>query len=196
MGLSEVPAVLLTDLSEAELRLLRLALNRLTDDSGWDGDALALEFSGILELAPQIDLEVSGFAMGEIDFHLDGRGLDQEDEWVAVDAETSPVTRPGDLRLLGEHRILCGDALAAESYRKVLGAESADMVFSDPPYNVAIPGHVSGLGAVRHKNFAMASGELTSADFLAFLKTSLGHAARCSMAPFTLCVSIGGTSKK
>jgi hypothetical protein len=65
MGLSEVPAVCLTDLSGAELRLLRLALNRITDDSVWDGDALALEFSEILELAPQIDLEVSGFEMGD-----------------------------------------------------------------------------------------------------------------------------------
>jgi DNA methylase len=119
--------------------------------------------------------------MGEIDFHLDGRGLDQEDEWIAIDAAVPPVSRPGDLWLLGEHRILCGDALAAESYRKVLETQNAEMVFSDPPYNVAVPGHVSGLGAVRHKNFAMASGELTSAEFRAFLKTSLGHAAQCSI---------------
>jgi ParB-like chromosome segregation protein Spo0J len=68
MGLIEVPAVSLTDLSEAELRTLRLALNRITDDSIWEGAELALEFSEILELAPQIDLEVSGFQMGEIDF--------------------------------------------------------------------------------------------------------------------------------
>jgi hypothetical protein len=180
MGLREVPAVRLTDLSEAELRTLRLALNRITDDSAWEGEELALEFSEILELAPQIDLEVSGFEMGEIDFFLDGRGLDQEDELVEVDAGAAPVSRPGDLWLLGEHRILCGDALVAASYQQVLGAESADMVFTDPPYNVAIPGHVSELGAVKHKNFAMASGELSSAEFLAFLRTSLGHAAHCS----------------
>jgi DNA modification methylase len=181
MGLREVPAVRLTDLSEAELRTLRLALNRIADDSAWEGGELALEFSEILELAPQIDLEVSGFEMGEIDFFLDGRGLDQEDELVEVDAGAAPVSRPGDLWLLGEHRILCGDALVAASYQQVLGAESADMVFTDPPYNVAIPGHVSGLGAVKHKNFAMASGELSSAEFLAFLRTSLGHAAHCSI---------------
>ena len=124
MGLIEVPAVSLTDLSEAELRTLRLALNRITDDSIWEGAELALEFSEILELAPQIDLEVSGFQMGEIDFFLDGRGLDQEDELPEVDAGAAPVTRPGDLWLLGEHRIVCGDALVAESYQQVLGADT------------------------------------------------------------------------
>jgi DNA modification methylase len=134
-----------------------------------------------LELAPQIDLEVSGFEMGEIDFFLDGRGLDQEDALPEVDAGAAPVTRTGDLWLLGDHRILCGDALVAESYQQVLGAERADMLFADPPYNVAIPGHVSGLGAVKHKNFAMASGELSSAEFLAFLRTTLAHAAHCSI---------------
>ena len=80
LGLSEVPAVSLTDLSDAELRMLRLALNRLTDDAVWDREALSLEFSDLLELDPQIDLEVSGFEIGEIDVLLDGRGVDQEDE--------------------------------------------------------------------------------------------------------------------
>jgi DNA modification methylase len=181
MGLIEVPAVSLTDLSEAELRTLRLALNRITDDSIWEGAELALEFSEILELAPQIDLEVSGFQMGEIDFFLDGCGLDQEDELPEVDAGAAPVTRPGDLWLLGEHRIVCGDALVAESYQQVLGAERVDMLFADPPYNLSIDGHVSGLGAVKHTNFAMASGELSSAEFLVFLRTSLDHAAHCSI---------------
>jgi len=181
IGLTEVPAISLTDLSEAELRTLRLALNRLTDDSSWEGGELALEFSEILELAPQIDLEVTGFEMGEIDVLLDGRGLDQEDELPEIDAGAAPVTRSGDLWLLGEHRLLCGDALVAESCGRVLGAEKADMLFADPPYNVPIDGHVSGLGAVKHADFAMASGELSSAEFQAFLRTSLGHAASCSI---------------
>ena len=79
LGLDEVPAVSLTDLPEAELRVLRLALNRITDDAAWDTETLALEFSELLELAPEIDLEVSGFEMGEIDILLDGSGLEQED---------------------------------------------------------------------------------------------------------------------
>src|SRR5262249_34080986 len=86
LGLGEVPAVNLTDLSEAELRILRLALNRITEDSAWDREALALEFSEILELAPEIHLEVTGFEMGEIDVLLDDGGLDQEDEFPEIDA--------------------------------------------------------------------------------------------------------------
>jgi DNA methylase len=176
LGLSEVPAVSLTDLSEAELRVLRLALNRITD-AAWDGEALALEFSEILELAPQIDLEVSGFEMGEIDVLLDGRGLEQEDELPPIDAHATPVSRVGDLWILGEHHLFCGDALDAESYGQVLGAAKADMAFVDAPYNVPVAGHVSGLGAVKHADFVMASGELSSAEFQSFLTTSLGHAA-------------------
>jgi DNA modification methylase len=181
MGLREVPAVALADLTEAELRTLRLALNRISEDSSWEDTELALEFTEILQLEPQIDLEVSGFAMGEIDVHLDGRGLDQEDELPEMEAKAAPVTRPGDVWLCGEHRIFCGDALAAESYARVLDGETADMLFSDPPYNVPIEGHASGLGAAKHSDFAMASGELSSAGFLAFLTTSLGHAASCSI---------------
>jgi ParB-like chromosome segregation protein Spo0J len=181
LGLTEVPAVSLTDLSEPELRALRLALNRITEDSAWDPEALALEFSEILELAPDIRLEASGFEMGEIDVLLDGDGVDQEDELPQIEAAAAPVTRPGDLWLLGEHRLLCGDALQVESFARVLGTEQAAMVFADPPYNVAIAGHASGLGAVKHADFAMASGELSSAEFVSFLKTSLGHGVRCSI---------------
>src|SRR6266568_5006896 len=74
LGLAEVPAVSLTDLSEAELRALRLALNRIAEDAAWDRDALAVEISEILELAPTIDLELTGLEMSEIDFLLDGDG--------------------------------------------------------------------------------------------------------------------------
>jgi hypothetical protein len=181
LGLGEVPAVSLTDLSDAELRVLRLALNRITDDAAWDRESLALEFSELLEIAPQIDLEISGFEMGEIDVLLDGSGLDQEDELSPINAGAKPVSRVGDLWVLGEHHLFCGDALHTESYAHVLGADKADMMFADPPYNVPVAGHVSGLGAVKHADFAMASGELTSAEFQSFLRTALGHAASRSI---------------
>jgi hypothetical protein len=161
--------------------VLRLALNRITDDAAWDTETLALEFSELLELAPQIDLEVSGFEMGEIDILLDGRGLEQEDELPQIDARAAPVSRVGDLWLLGEHHLFCGDALQAESYAQVLGTDKADMVFADPPYNVPVAGHVSGLGAVKHTDFVMASGELSSTEFQSFLRTSLSHAASRSI---------------
>jgi DNA modification methylase len=181
LGLSEVPATIVTNLSETELRALRLALNRIAEDSAWDHEALALEFSEILELAPQFDLQVSGFEMGEVDLILDGSGLDEEDELPQVGAAIAPVSRLGDLWVLDKHLLICGDALRAESYARVLKTEQAEMVFADPPYNVPIAGHASGSGTVKHGNFAMASGELSSPEFLAFLKTSLGHAARSSI---------------
>ena len=133
----------ITDLDEAKLRMLRLALNRLGEDSGWDVDALKLEFSDILEISRGIDLCISGFEMGEIDA-IGGAGNDEEDDLPPLEATSTPVAQPGDLWLLGEHRVLCADALIAESYARLLGGERADMVFADPPYNVAIEGNVSG----------------------------------------------------
>src|SRR6266404_5643296 len=79
LGLTEVPAVTIADLDEAKLRMLRLALNRLGEDSGWDLDALKLEFSDILEISSEIDLRISGFEMGEIDIAFAGSGNDEED---------------------------------------------------------------------------------------------------------------------
>jgi DNA modification methylase len=181
LGLAEVPAVSLTDLSDAELRTLRLALNRISEDAVWDREALTIEVSEILELAPNIDLELSGFETGEIDLLLNGDGLDQEDALPEVNAAVAPITRLGDHWILGEHHLLCGNALHAESYDRVLRTEKADMAFVDSPYNVAIAGHASGLGTIRHADFAMASGELSAVEFEAFLRTSLGHAARCSI---------------
>ncbi len=183
LGLGEVPVVSLPNLSDAELRTLRLALNRLADDAAWDRDALSLEFSEILELEPQLDLVGSGFEMGEIDILQSDGGLDQEDELPPIDpAATTPVTRAGDLWILGGHHLLCADALGAESYDRVMGTDKAQMMFADPPYNVPIEGHASGLGTAKHSDFAMASGEFSPAEFQSFLETSLGHAAAKSIA--------------
>ena len=181
LSLTEVPAVCLTDLSDAELRTLRLALNRISDDAGWDREELSLEFSEILELAPQTELEISGFEMGEINSLLDGDGIEEEDEVSPIGAAATAITRVGDVWRLGEHRLLCGDALHAESYARVMGNDKAQMMFADPPYNVPIEDHVSGLGAVKHANFAVASGELSLAEFQAFLRKALGHAASRSI---------------
>ena len=115
--------------------------------------------------------------MGEIDVLLEGCGIDQEDELPPIDTAGAPVTRPGDVWILGEHRLHCEDALRPESYAKVLGTDTADMMFAAPPYNVPVAGHASGLGAIKHADFAMASGELSSAEYRAFLETALGHAA-------------------
>jgi len=117
--------------------------------------------------------------MGEIDVALDGAGVDEEDELPAE--PSSPVTQVGDLWIAGEHHIFCGDALSPASYETVLGADCAEMVFADPPYNVEIAGNVSGLGATKHDEFAMASGEMSPAEFARFLKDSFSLVARHSI---------------
>jgi DNA modification methylase len=179
LGLEKVPAVRVTDLTEAELRLLRLALNRISEDARWDPEELALEFNEILTLEPRIELLDSGFEIPEIDQTLCSDGIDQEDELPVVRA--TPISRAGDLWHLGDHYLFCGDALSSVSYTSLLGDDSAQMIFADPPYNVPIDGHVSGLGSVKHAEFAMAAGELSAAEFVDFLKTALGHAATHSV---------------
>jgi DNA modification methylase len=176
LGLTEVPAVTIADLDEAKLRMLRLALNRLGEDSSWNLDALKLEFSDILEISGEADLRISGFAMGEIDVAVEGPSNDEEDNLPPLNETSTPVTQPGDLWLLGDHRVLCADALEGESYLRLLGDERAQMVFTDPPWNIPIAGNVSGLGAVTHDDFAMGCGEMSAAEFEAFLRTALGHA--------------------
>ena len=151
LGLSEVPAIRLTDVPEAKLRALRLALNRITEDAAWDRDALVLEFTEILELEPQIDLQESGFEMGEIDCLLDDHGIGQEDDLPEIPDETAPVTRSGDHWQLGPHSILCDDALSAESYNQIMGAEKANMVFTDPPYNVPATQNLRARGRQAHQ---------------------------------------------
>jgi DNA modification methylase len=179
--LPQVPTVVIGDLDEAKLRLLRLALNRLGEESSWDFDALTLEFCDILEIDVDADLQISGFEMGEIDVAFAHSAGDEEDELPVLDETAPPITKLGDLWLLGEHRILCGDALAAESYGRLLGEERAQMVFTDPPWNIPIAGNVSGLGAVKHDDFAMACGEMSAAEFETFLRTALGRAAAHSV---------------
>jgi DNA modification methylase len=180
IGLGEVPAVTVTDLDEAKLRLLRLALNRLGEESSWDVDALKLEFSDVVQITSDIDLRISGFEMGEIDVALSTADGDEEDVLPAVNESEPSITKPGDLWILGDHRLLCGDALVGESYVRLLGDERAQMVFTDPPWNIPIAGHVSGLGAVKHDDFAMACGEMTATQFETFLRSSLGHAGAYS----------------
>jgi DNA modification methylase len=181
MGLLQVPAVTIDDLDEAKLRLLRLTLNRLGEESSWDFDALALEFADILEIGIDVDRQLSGFEMGEIDVAFARCAGDEEDDLPPLDEIATPVTKLNDLWLLDEHRLLCGNALTPESYLRLLGDEWAQMVFTDPPWNIPIAGNVSGLGAVKHDDFVMACGEMSAAEFEAFLGTALRNAATHSV---------------
>ncbi|HOV04881.1 MAG TPA: site-specific DNA-methyltransferase, partial [Kaistiaceae bacterium] len=114
-------------------------------------------------------------------FVLDGArnaSTDASDEadWLPDMPEYS-VSQPGDLWVLGRHRLLCGDARSLPDVERLMDGARADLVFTDPPYNVPIDGHVCGLGAVRHRDFAMAAGEMSTSEFTAFLTETLGNAA-------------------
>jgi DNA modification methylase len=164
LGMSEVPTICLTGLSPAEQRAYVIADNRIAEASGWDRELLAIEFNALVEEG--FDLELTGFDTIEIDGLLgfDDEGAPDEDlELPSVN--DAPVTLPGDLWINGNHRIICGDARDVANYERLLGAERAQMVFTDPPFNVVIAGNVSGLGKVVHREFAVGSGEMSPGEF-------------------------------
>jgi DNA modification methylase len=180
LGLTQVPTVTLSGIREAELRMLRLALNRLGEDSSWDMDVLTLEFSDILELEMDIDLQISGFEIGEIDALLEGNDAEEERELPVLDENAELVTRPADTWVLGPHRIICADARDPSSYERLLGEEKAQMVFADPPRD-AIHGTGWDQALLRSSELAIASGEMSPREFENLLQVSLDHAARHSV---------------
>lgn len=181
LGLKSVPTLALSHLSEAERRAYVLADNKLALNAGWDKEILAIELQALVDL--EFDVELTGFSLAEIDLVLDEAGEadpagSDAAEDVVPDNNGQAVSRMGDLWLLGRHRLLCGDTRSADHMDRLLDGERADLVFTDPPYNVAIDGNVCGLGSVRHREFAFASGEMSKAQFTAFLAETLGNIAR------------------
>ncbi|MEO0637983.1 MAG: DNA methyltransferase [Pseudomonadota bacterium] len=180
LSLERVPVLPIEHMSEAQKRAYVIADNKLAENAGWDADLLKIELGALLEF--DIDVTMSGFEMGEIDVILSmGKDdADRRDDIVAPDPGRAPVTALGDLWQLGEHRIFCGDATKPESWATLMGSERAQLVFTDPPYNVKIDGHVSGLGDVKHREFAMAAGEMSAIEFTEFLTEVCGNLAKIS----------------
>lgn len=174
LGLREVPTILVSDLSEAQLRLLMLADNKIGENAGWDDDALALTFKDLAEAG--IDLSISGFSIPEIDQLLVGstaRPDEKANSVPAIDPEMPAISQRGDIWILGRHRLHCGDATDANAFATLMAGSQAQMGLTDPPYNVVIDGHAGGLGGVHHREFAMASGEMTEIQFTAFLSSAM-----------------------
>jgi DNA modification methylase len=175
VGLREVPAIYLPGLSVAEKAALRLADNKIAENAGWDLDLLAQELQFLSSLDLDFELTVTGFDEPDIDVMLQAGvatdGAAGSDEIPEIDRSTPPVTRPGDLWILGKkgHRVYCGDARKGKSFAILLGGQKATMVITDAPYNVVINGNVSGLGRTQHREFAMASGEMSPSQFISFL---------------------------
>lgn len=179
LGIAEVPVLRLSHLSAEERRAYVLADNKLALNAGWDHELLSLELQALIDL--EFDVTVTGFSLAEIDLTLDRAQEASSDAPDGADRvpplQEHAVTRTGDLWQLGRHRLLRGDARAAADVERLVGAGRVDLVFTDPPYNVPVQGHVSGLGRTQHREFAFASGEMSEAEFTEFLRTTLGNAA-------------------
>ncbi len=174
LGLEEVPTITLGGLDAARKRALRIADNKIALNAGWDLDLLKLELGELADLDIELDLTLTGFSTGEIDVLL-GEATDPDDESIPATPET-PRTRPGDIWALGPHRVGCGDGRDADFLAAVIGDEArVDAAFLDPPYNVRINGHANARG--RHREFAMASGEMNDDQFRKFLEETLGACA-------------------
>ena len=173
LGWSEVPTIRLEHLTDAQVKALRIADNRLGEISLWDDRLLAEQLKELSELDLDFELEATGFEMPEIDLRIEGLSdIPAEDDPAdqLPTATSAPiVTRPGDLWLLGAHRAYCDSALEATAFATLMEGQKAAMVFTDPPYNVRIGGNVSGLGSTTHREFLMASGEKSEAEFTEFL---------------------------
>jgi hypothetical protein len=175
LGLGRVPCVRIEHLSEIEQHVLRLAINRLGEKGEWNLEELKVEFEELI--FADAPIEVSGFTLDEIDHIV----LDPADEAiekgpVAPEAGAIAVARVGDAFNLGPHWIICGNATDPDTLRRVAGDPPARLVLTDEPYNVPIAGHVTG---GRHREFAMASGEMTDAEFLAFNEAWMAAVLPC-----------------
>jgi DNA modification methylase len=183
LGMETVPCRQISTMSAAQKRAYVLADNKLALNAGWDEELLAEELGALMELDLDFDVGITGFSIAEIDGLIEGHAPeepgDPADDFVTDDALAR--CRPGDIWRLGRHRLICGDALDREAVDLLMDDEKARMVFTDPPYNVPIDGHVGGSGKVKHREFAMASGEMSPEEFTGFLRSSLRNLADHSL---------------
>lgn len=174
LGLSTVPCVRLEHMTPTQKKAYVLADNKLALNGGWDEEILAEELEAILGPDTGVDISITGFTLAEVDHLIEGKAIiedgDPEDDVIPRDEDGLPRCKVGDIWQLGPHRLICGDALDPTVVAMLMDGKSARMVFTDPPYNVPIAGHVSGLGKIQHREFAFASGEMSKSQFVAFLK--------------------------
>ena len=181
LGLNHVPIIEVHGLSEAKRRALGLADNRIASSAGWNREMLGIEVTELSELLLEegLDISITGFTAVEIDQISADFEEDSSDPADAVDPQwlsQDAVSQTGDLWILGKHSILCGDARQSDTVQHLMGDSRATMAFLDPPYNVRVR-NIVGRGQIMHREFAMASGEMSSNDFVEFLISTLNTAA-------------------
>ena len=166
LGMTEVPVVVVDDLTDAQIKAFRLIANQSANWADWDEELLKLELEDLKNL--NFDFDLTGFDLSEVERLLRNDEI-EEDDYDEIPVKDVPVvSKLSDIWILGEHRLLCGDATKIEDVKKLMNKKLADMVFCDPPYNVRIK-NIIGLGSVHHDEFQMASGEMTEQEFIDFL---------------------------
>ena len=174
LGITSIPVIRLEHLTPAQVKAYRIADNRLAEMAEWDIEILKDELQALTEIDASFDLTLTGFEMAKIDNFLNP-GEDPEEDQVPPPIEGPAITRLEDLFILGQHKLVCGDALKPEIYKQLLGGEKADLVFTDPPYNVPTGGHILKDNKHGHEDFAMAAGEMSDEQFEAFLKKAISR---------------------
>jgi len=183
LGLSNIPTICAGDMRKEHLDLFVLADNKFAERAGGDRTKLTVYLEDLqIKLEPlDLDLSLTGFEAAEIDLLFADMGEERtEPEDILPPTAAFAVSRRGDLWVLKGHRLLCGDARSEADFRRLMSGTPADAVFTDPPYNVRVAGHVQGRGKIKHKEFAFASGEMSECEFRSFLSTCLSSAARAS----------------
>lgn len=174
LGMDTVPVIRIEHLNDAQIKAFALADNRLAELSRWDERALGAVLLDLSGLELNFDIEATGFAMPEIELLIEGLSGDPEEDTPPIAVGVGrPIAGAGDLWQLGPHRLLCGNALSEADYATLMGPDSAGLVVTDPPFNLPIAGHVSGLGQFQHREFPMAVGEMDAAGFTAFLEGAM-----------------------
>jgi DNA modification methylase len=193
LGMTEVPVIVLEDLTDDQIQAYILADNKLAENAGWDKEILAIELQHLMTIEGlDFDVTVTGFEIPEIDIIIgDSPQAVPEPEVVAEpEDDQRAVSRSGDLWQLGPHRIFCGNSLEDDTYQSLMGTNRAAAVFTDAPYNVRINGHATGNGKIKHCEFVMASGEMTDPEFLNFLVRCITLLVRysCPQSVHYLCM--------
>lgn len=166
-GYATVPIIRLKDVTPRQVTAIRIALNKIQRGSRWNETSLK---NGISELIGQgFDVLKLGFDTAEIDILLASSGIAPEEGELDLADQTPAAAQRGDIFSVGSHRIACGDCRDASLVGQLMGEERAAACITDVPYNVPVKNHVSGLGKNQHEEFAMASGEMSSPEYLAFL---------------------------
>ncbi|MDQ3420649.1 MAG: site-specific DNA-methyltransferase [Acidobacteriota bacterium] len=165
LGLTAVPVVRVSHLTEKQRRAFLLADNKLASLSSFDMEKLAVEFEYLLDGNDSHTISTTGFDIVEVDKVLGNDRAAPAEEVVELPADAAvPVSQPGDLWLIGKHRLLCGSCLDRMNVERLFAGEKASAVVADPPYGIAIENNVSGLGAKKHKDFMMGCAEMSDVE--------------------------------